>query len=781
MGRNMNTMVAPEYVGNPKSEKIRLQGRVLIFGSGQLTHERLFFDFSSVTSVTTYDPFVEPVKCAEISTTDHHNDLKEPLRGDLFDAILCLFSLHYEPCWLFTLAQLFQKLTVGGLFALAEDRGVRAIFDNGSVENGTVDVEVHEQYGELYNFVREVFAKRELRDWGAPWFPDVSASDYSLAMQVLSVVADKTDERLHSLRRKTTSDEPLCYLPWQPCFANGRDLETQFQNMPRPEEAPEKIKITCFTKVREFTDLLDLNHYLTRAVWNVISLRAERNVSRILISLSRSAGNDVEAMSEHFSRSFLRIAYLNVFRHFQTVKTCEVTLGLLSGGLLSSPRQAAGKMVTTLIPANFTPARELNLRFEKEAWYTDYIDDVQKRGVTFLGEFLSERRQPGLYFWHRNSPLIENKDMLRARIPELHFVEDEPDLLKAYQERNPPSCVYLLEPLGRYDGASTTARGEYELLGAGIAYLSDDYSPEIGCLLYVLRSVMPAVVGRSAFIEMLLHQKSAETFQRIRDKLDRIQANLKVLQQVTGDVESLKTVLDPTYWAPGQEKLNRLQEMVYENVLSTKHNLWEIKKSDLLTGINSNVEQLQAEFIKDLRDHGFPSTITDKLFEKWNKQGLRENLLAAVYFSRAVGKGLFPPCWLLLLPNFEGEAPDQYFIDCYKVPQTTLLSAMWRLGRNLKTKATLKAENSTLKLVAPIIKEGNRDLEKLNAFLGQIKTGATAMEIEGSGETTQILEILWHLCGCEQGALNLTADGDALVLMASLHLTEHPSATPLPI
>ena len=126
-----NPMVEPQYV-NPQELNIPLKGNVLVFGSGQLTHEKLFFDLNSPTKLILYDPFQET--CGN-GISKYSNKLDDALQEGPFDQVLCLFSLHYEPQWLFMLEKLFKALAINGEIIFAEDRGFRCILDNGCVDD----------------------------------------------------------------------------------------------------------------------------------------------------------------------------------------------------------------------------------------------------------------------------------------------------------------------------------------------------------------------------------------------------------------------------------------------------------------------------------------------------------------------------------------------------------------------------------------------------------------------------------------------------------------------
>ena len=299
-------MVEPHYDCDLPKEKIRLSGRILVFGSGQLTHERRFFRFDKNADVVLYEPF--PQRDSELLSVKKppfcSNSLGKALAGRSFDAVLCLFSLHFEPQWLFTLEKILQKLKLHCAIYFAEDKGFRALLDNNSSLEVHQNNKPNQKVGEI---ISTAFRNRETKV-GAHWLPDISASDYGSVFEILSLVGERIEQQSHVLRRNyDAANEPNCYLPWN-LDANPAltaDFLAEFKaSLPQSGKVTEVVKITGFRKDRDLPNLHDVDSDLTRTVWHCISRRASERIGKVRALPPAEKPNEASKHRELFAKTF---------------------------------------------------------------------------------------------------------------------------------------------------------------------------------------------------------------------------------------------------------------------------------------------------------------------------------------------------------------------------------------------------------------------------------------------------------------------------------------------
>jgi SAM-dependent methyltransferase len=531
----MNPMVEPQYVGRKPKADIRLAGKILIFGSGGLTHERLFFNFDKAKKITLYDPAhrTEPSLFGKKAT--YFDDLDKALRGGPFDTVLSLFSLHYEPQWLSTLEKLWTKLRKGGTIYFAEDRGFRALLDN----NSSPEVLEHDlKNGNWSRAILPAFHQREV-EIAAPWYPDISASDYGLVFEILCLSGSRTETIRGELNRQfNPPSEPQCYLPWRketnPALTDDC-LTTLKQALPKSGTVREVVVVRGFRKERDFPNVHDVNSDLGRTVWHLVTRHAAEQITKVRVP--PNAHHERETR-DGFARAFLHTAYLNVFRHFRCVGTAEIVLGFHTKVGVEQAEDGL-KFDPHLPPCQFsTSGRMLRLDFDPPPFLKKYMLSRQSNTETkYLAHELCERGLAGLLLWAPPEKFWPGrKDFLSRQdsLPKFQDIRSEfhdatkVDLARLCCDWGVPFCLYMLGSFAHVRVADQQNASKEKIVAACVVYfvhnelyLNDPDAPlpndydfavlnSVPALMFTAPAVIDPLAGPSAYLELTFKEHFLE-------------------------------------------------------------------------------------------------------------------------------------------------------------------------------------------------------------------------------------------------------------------------------
>ena len=537
MEASKNPMVEPQYLDKIPKAKIVLAGKVLVFGSGQLTHERRFFDFSKVTEVVLYDPLRE-TSCPSLRCDHppHYYELNEALKHRMFDAVLCLFSLHYEPQWLFTLEKVLKHLKPRRTIYFAEDKGFRALLDN----NSSFEVlQYNVPNKDLGEIISTAFRQRETKK-GAHWLPDISASDYDLVFEILSLVGERTERHCYTLERDyDAANEPNCYLPWNLDANPALTLDFLVQlkgRLPQKRKVTEVVKITGFRKDRDFLDLHNVDNDLTRTVWHCVSRRASERIGKVRALAPAEKPEEASKHREQFAKTFLHTAYLNFFRHFGSIRTAEVVIGFHSNfgsdnvdhDLTFDPH---------LPPCVFSSSdRQLSMKYETPEFLARYISERKtaasgEKQPKFVAHELCHRGTSGMFLWGPPQDSCwwpDRKDTLSVRtyFSSLVDLREKPrspendELFNVFVKWHVPLCLYMLGSLGYANTTRDGLASKEKIAAACVVYFfqNPDYSSDpdvhfpvgynarlmddVDVLIFAAHGIISPLAGLSAYLEL---------------------------------------------------------------------------------------------------------------------------------------------------------------------------------------------------------------------------------------------------------------------------------------
>jgi SAM-dependent methyltransferase len=300
-----NPMVEPIYLAtSPSTDKIPLTGRVLIFGAGKMIHERNCFSFDKCSEVVLYDPYNKDWEDLEfipdgvrLTKLDRARSFTEILTENPFDCILALFSLHYESQWLFALEHIFNLLKKDGFIYFAEDYGFRAILDGNfkfinNISEILPDFSL-EKAEKVKKQAQKVFRDRNTDDLSIPWYPDISASNYSLVFKILSFMGEMGEKRVFDFSQKINLKNDLDkFLPWKQDFCNPV-LTKEFAEITHTTLAKENEDITVTEKIhihqlkknRDFPDIKNERCLNSKSIWDIVAYHACNNIAKVVIPL----------------------------------------------------------------------------------------------------------------------------------------------------------------------------------------------------------------------------------------------------------------------------------------------------------------------------------------------------------------------------------------------------------------------------------------------------------------------------------------------------------------
>lgn len=703
-----------------------LQGKGLAFGSGQLLHEDAFFDFKQVQRLTTYDPEVTTEPKLDHGHYEHLTALRqldERIENESLDFVLCLFSLHYEPQWLNALHVVVAKLKKGGSLFLAEDRGFRAILDN---SDG-----IHSTPQWLRDPIRRAFLNRVRPDNAAPWFPDISASDYGLVKRILVGFGSLSTPRTLSLKRKIdTTREPGCYLPWneQRCTTLGdsaKELEAILKNVSDP--VAEEITLNEWKKERDLPQPWNLSQPCSTAIWDAIAHRAATQISRIVVP---DASNDHVRSAIRYRQAALQVLYFSLLRHFSCWKACELIIGALEDSTLA-PALAKAEQWTVLerLPENQSE-RFLAAKLNVPQWLKDYAKKIEKGKMGWAGSSLYAKKQSGVYLWLDEACLCTPPS-------ECVLISDDEKLAAEFKKREVPSCLYFLDALGSTHVSSPQAADR--MYGATVIYLENGSYEQLDALLYCLRAVRSILVGRSAFLELQLKQDAANKFAYIKAPLATVGASMEQLGNLAAAVEKIQGALDDNFWHPGRAQLKMLEKGWDEYFAGERHEAFQADatsfkaKADTLRALQDECTNIWAG------SRNRPRVKT--LLRYFDSSYVDSNLLAAAAFAKTISKGRFPGVWVLACTNEEAtkEQNSSEFLQwiasgiTISGAEASLVSALLGLDMLcMKGEASASLSNQGLSVVILVRNDGRDGLDKFKKMIDD-NTNSSTPPLDTSG------------------------------------------------
>jgi len=575
-------MVEPQYVrGKPKKPVFHLSGNILIFGSGHLTHEKMLFGFRKPTRIVLYDPITKTDASFHPKAV-YCESLDDALKGGKFENIVCLFSLHYEPQWLFTLERLLEKLEPKGTIYFAEDKGFRALLDNNS---GLQVIQLNRANGELGKIISAAFREREI-ELAAPWYPDISASDYDLVFEILSFVGERAAPRRFGLtRRYDPHNEPQCYLPWKseanPAITDDWLIKFK-QSLPTDATVHETIEITAFRKDRALPRLHNINSDPTRAIWHLVARHASERIGKVRAPPDLQHDKARKAR-DRFAKTFLHTAYLNYFRHFGSIGTAEIIIGFHSNF-------GTEKVATALTfdphlpPCTFSSnERRLRMTFETPDFLARYIAGRQSRSQDgtqprYVAHELCDRGAAGVFLWgppkrhwwpHREDVLpVKNYHASLVDLRAKDRSAEDTKLFDLCTEWGVPLCLYMLGSLG-YTGSAGTAEITKEKIAAAcvVYFIQNEFyrsDPEarppskyddahvmadVDALVFASPGLIIPLAGLSAYLE-LAHKEDflQELLVANPNLLDTVKAQYAQTQIETFECRGFKLTIGQKGW-----------------------------------------------------------------------------------------------------------------------------------------------------------------------------------------------------------------------------------------
>nr|VFK63528.1 MAG: hypothetical protein BECKUNK1418G_GA0071005_103427 [Candidatus Kentron sp. UNK]VFK70854.1 MAG: hypothetical protein BECKUNK1418H_GA0071006_104028 [Candidatus Kentron sp. UNK] len=645
-------MINPRYT-RWTGEKVSLRGCVLVFGSGQLAHEQEMFDFTAVESIKAYDPF-EKLNTEELpdgvkEKVEYHDNLDSLLNENSheFDTILCVFSLHYEPQWLYFLSKLLNALKDRGSLFFCEDKGFRALLD-GSYEHN----DIYEK--DDFPGIVDAFSARITIKHAVPWQPDLSASDASLLADILMPFG--TLEPIIDFagtRAIDTTAEPQCYLPWNP---DRIDVPPSLVESIRGSlnemggEVEEKIRLYEFEKISNTSFLFnpfDPSEPKARLIWRAIGDRAGRALGQLLISWQE---HNPRASDLPFRKAALSLLYQNLFRHFDFWKTTELIVGALSPEFtLTSPSKE--KAISDYQSACVEPGekgRFWTVKDRKGQYLQDYENNLIKQKRGWVGEELYKRAEGGVYCW------TQEENRIPSRPEDWRVILPGTDLFTEFSVRNTPDCVYIIDALATRERALFSKKRNL-LFGALIVYLreaflnssEEDIVGKLRCFLFAMENSRAILVGRAGFLEIEMVQRHLQDAEAIQEPLKTLQDEARSLQKISEAVERLSARLDPDSRTPGLSHFWQLQRILAEKLFDSEtHEPYQVKTDKLVTTMCSvEFAKAKEDFLMALgteRSRLRPETI-DNLFSPLWATGKTQN---AAGFAKAIARGGIPLAWL---------------------------------------------------------------------------------------------------------------------------------------
>lgn len=409
--------VNPVYVEGQSQKKFSVTTPALVYGCGNLIHEKIFLRFVG-DDITLYDPDIfktvhDPLKIGKKQCSVYRNWGDITKQKKQFKSIVCFFSLHYIPNWIDRLWELHQLLEIGGYFYFAEDKGFRALLDNSyNPTSRLVDPVVFEKIWGMHVHRKEA---------GAPWYPDISAGNINQVREILAPYYDYNSdsdllERL--LVRKVSENEILNhYLPWMatkwdlgdlrfsdktPCFS---DMKVKDLLAIGTSDVKEKVLVYRLQKVSDsWKSPWDFLHDDFRShVWAIKLSHCYRSLVRNTLEFS---SDKVEGVVTDLFRSYLTVIYQHLLRHLPTGTMEFVSVFPKYFLNFRDSRYEAGQYLSGLpvISWGWGDKRgELGIVSDglgMPQWYQDYTRKLDNEEMKWMGEqFLVKNHGSFTYFW----------------------------------------------------------------------------------------------------------------------------------------------------------------------------------------------------------------------------------------------------------------------------------------------------------------------------------------------------------------------------------------------
>jgi hypothetical protein len=676
-----NPMVEPIYLTtSPSTDKIPLTGRVLIFGAGKMIHERNCFSFDGCSEVVLYDPYNKDwedlgfIPDGVIRTKLEARSFTEILTEEPFDRILALFSLHYESQWLFALEHIFNSLKEDGIIYFAEDRGFRAILDG----NFKIIDNINEIFSDVgvaipetvKKQVQEIFKNRNTDRLSIPWYPDISASNYSLVFKILSFIGEAGENKIFNFSEKINLKNNLQkFLPWRENFCNpeltkkiAETIHTILQKEDEDITVIEKIYIYEFTKKRGFPDIKNEQCLDSKSIWDIVAYNACNNIAKVVIPSDSKRGDD----RKNYLRSVLGVTYLNIFKHFKSTKGAEIILGV-SGeipNLIQSTRIKEDLPCATFNQDSYIDGCNITIKFDDDQFLTDFLDKVKSSGRKYNGDLLYEKLKNSeyaidtvIYFWTSSNCDISIEGTINAC--------QNNDLKQIFSSQEhgfiTPDCFYIFEPIA----SNFESVDKYLITSSSVIYLQniENHQEELSCLIYLIRGMLPILAGRSAFMEMWAAKIDSRTISTTREiinnmkdaseSLSSIQNYITQLSGMFGDYASLWKkgelsfevivreldryfLIDPDLHTPSKHKTEQNRAAFYNKLLIDREsNFYEFRDA-------------MRDLLNDLKKSDFwNERIVDKLFELWDIKNIKD--INPIYLAKSLSKRELPGNWLYTL------------------------------------------------------------------------------------------------------------------------------------
>jgi len=774
-------MVAPAYTNWAGPEPIRLSGKVLVFGSGNLVHERRIFNFAEVQRLDCYDPFVE-TEDLQLSSNFNYCDALDWLWSDAaiepqYDSILCLFSLHYEPAWLVAAARLISALKKDGHVYFAVDRGTRAALDGLRID-GLSDG--------LKGVLSKVFDQRLSTELALPWSADLTAANARLLEEVLVPFGSLQTIATFTAIRQVSECEPDCYLPWHP-DRHGPPDDDGKKALERLRDAirvalaeqgqvSEAIEIHKFTKeIEQPVDIFDLDNPRARLMWRAVSDAAGRAMAKLLVAWPETEDRR-DQPDIPYRRAALAVMYQNLLRHFRCWGAAESIIGALSPAFTVRPESQSGAYKSTVIqPAEVE--RFWGTRSVKPEHVIVYEEHLKSSGRGWIGSLLYTRAKESVFFWPSNkfadvqvSPFLESESIAKVG-------QDHP-LYKQFAEREVPACLYLIDALATEEDRVVASQRKI-FFGALVVYLNEtkegaaaSVRRELSCLLWTLDNARAIIAGRSGFLEMQLARKELRDYSAVQEPLRVLRANADSLVKISDAVERLSFDLDETIANPGIQPLRAMSRLLQKSFFTgQEHHPKDVTTARLVELLADSRFALERErFERAIVGRGWTlrHETAEAIFGALKGDVVVAEPVKAGAFLKCIAKFYVPHAWLecslgeRLAAGFENALMPES-----RISPIAFLVAFDSLADEGRRRVELKDEywEISLEIVEALHRRGQ--LDKLHGAL--MAKGEERAKIEKVGKT---LRSLWVLTDAASEMASGEANGGARLSVTLKYRTE---------
>ncbi|MGJ3242206.1 MAG: hypothetical protein ACFE0O_04505 [Opitutales bacterium] len=579
-----NWMIEPNYTKKPELTKIELTGRVLVFGSGKLTHEDIFFDFSSAENINCFDPIYQTTSEQPTGRGEKwlfYSMLDDAINGGNFDHVVAFFSLHYEPAWIQTLTRLLSSLKPQGIFYFAEDSGFRAVLDGTIIGNY--------QHPEA-DHIRDVFKKRHRlggkNNYGTPWLPDIRASNYRQLGTMLDIYGfSKTSEPIsglfqRQLGNKNLREEAAPYLPWR----SGENWESGLnllENTAIEENVEEIVLVHQYRRsnITEMPATLLCDSSIAEVVRSLVFKQTANAIGKLDLVLPTDKvrvddDRSVYSQLKSFGCSWLSILYQHLARHIPEIEAIQLIFQRVGdhedmAEALSSYEFEGGDPFLT---CNQTRSYLEAWNYQWTERYEKYIKKLNNspENIGYLAKPIFQTGTLGVYWDGNNAQTTRDSS--------------HKNLTDEFKRRDVPSpCLYIPARLAHVEGEKLEELRPLTLI-ALIVYFRDETSLNDSAwqnLHSLLLPLLENVSARIALGEMLAghhHKRLLKEREKSHQMLMKLQVPLDELTRAFDTVQAEAHEMQVILNSP-EESLFRAQKLVSDIFIDRKG----IKVSDALT------------------------------------------------------------------------------------------------------------------------------------------------------------------------------------------------------